>query len=278
MKRFLPLSLLALLLIAGVGCDSTEEDNIDGDASVTGTIVNSQTGQGLADALVTFARGDAEREDRTDSTGVFTIDGIATGSYRVTISAEGFIDQVIEDYEVGEGANEFPENLSVIAEAPPAGAYRIVLSWGDRPSDLDSHLTGPDGQGDRFHVYYSDQTFGEIANLDHDDTSSFGPETVTLTPTNDGTYRYSVHNYSEQDSTGSQGIAGEIEESIPALVQVYTEEGLFREYTAPDATPGDTWRVFELEVSGNDVDITDVNEYFDASSSSDTGVFRTPGK
>ena len=139
-------------------------------------------------------------------------------------------------------------------------------------------VLGPDDQGGRFHVYYSNKTFGNVANLDLDDVTSFGPETTTLTPEHDGVYRYSIHNYSQQDSTGSQGIAGEIEDSTPALVQVYTEDGLIEEYRAPDATPGNTWRVFEMEVSGNDVDITDVNEYVDAANSGDTGVFRTPGK
>ena len=125
MKRFLPLSLLALFLLVGVGCDSNDEDNIDGDASVTGMITESQTGNALVDALVTFARGDAERSALTDSTGTFTIDGIATGSYTVTISAEGYIDVVINDYEVDDGANTFPQ--TVVTEAPPAGAYRIEI-------------------------------------------------------------------------------------------------------------------------------------------------------
>jgi hypothetical protein len=278
MKRLLPLTLLALFLVAGVGCDSTEEDSIDGDSSVTGTIINSQTGGGLADALVTFSRGEASRDDVTDESGEFTIDGIATGPYTVTISAEGFIDRVINDYEVGEGMNEFPSNLAVVTEAPPAGAYRIVLSWGERPSDLDSHITGPDGQGGRFHVYYADQEFGDVADLDVDDVTSFGPETVTLTPSNDGLYRYSVFNFSNQGDDGSQGIAGEIEDSEPALVQVYTENELIREYTAPASTPGNTWRIFEMTVDGDDVSISDVNTYVDASGSGDIGVFRMPGK
>jgi uncharacterized protein YfaP (DUF2135 family) len=276
MKRLLSLTLLAVLLVAGVGCDSNEEENIDGDASVTGRIINSQTGDGLADALVAFARGGATREDRTDDDGEFTIDGIATGSYTVTISAEGFIDRVINDFEVGTGANEFPQGI-VITEAPPAGAYRIVLSWDEQPRDLDSHLTGPDGQGDRFHVYFSDRAFGDVANLDRDDVTSFGPETTTLTPEAAGLYRYSVHNFSTQSESGSEGIAGEIEDSSPALVQVYTEGELLREYTAPDATPGNTWRVFEMSVSGDGVSFNDVNEYVDANYS-DAGDFRMSGK
>lgn len=276
MKRFFPLTLLALFLLIGVGCDNNEEENIDGDSSVTGTIVDSQQGQPIADALVTISRGDASRDDRTDETGTFTIDGIATGSYTFTVTAEGLLNFVIEDFEVGEGMNTVPQ--IAVAEAPPAGAFRIVLSWGDSPRDLDSHLTGPDGNDGRFHVYYANREFGDVADLDRDDVTSFGPETITVTPETDGMYRYSVFNFTNQGEDGSQGIAGEIENSEPALVQVYNDQGLVREYRAPDATPGNTWRIFEMMVDGDNVSINDVNEYVDASGSGDIEVFRMPAK
>lgn len=276
MQRFFPLTLLALFLLVGIGCDNSEEANIDGDSSVTGTIVDSQEGQAIVDALVTVSRGEASRSDRTDETGTFTIDGIAEGSYTFRVTAEGLLDFVIEDFEVGEGMNTVPQ--ITVAEAPPAGAFRVVLSWGDNPSDLDSHLTGPDGNGDRFHVYFSNREFGDVADLDRDDVTSFGPETITLAPETDGMYRYSVFNYSNQGENGSQGIAGEIENSSPALVQVYNDQGLVREYRAPDAEPGNTWRVFEINVDGDNATINDVNEYVDASGSSDLEVFRMPAK
>lgn len=276
MQRYFPITLLALFLLVGVGCDNNEESNIDGDSSVTGTIVDSQQGEAIVDALVTVSRGEASRSDRTDENGEFAIDGIATGTYTFTVTAEGLLDFVIEGFEVDEGVNVVPQ--VTVTEAPPAGAFRIVLSWGQSPSDLDSHLTGPDGDGGRFHVYFSNRSFGEVADLDRDDVTSFGPETTTLTPETDGMYRYSVFNYSDQGDDGSQGIAGETENSSPALVQVYNDQGLVREYRAPEATPGNTWRVFEMNVSGDDVNITDVNEYVDAAGSSDIDVFRMPRK
>jgi hypothetical protein len=276
MQRLLPLTLLALFLLVGIGCDNNEETNIDGDSSVTGTIVDSQLGEPIVDALVSVSRGDASREDRTDETGTFTIDGIATGTYTFRVTSEDYLDFTIEDFEVGEGMNTVPQ--VVVTEAPPAGAFRIVLSWGDQPSDLDSHLTGPDGNDGRFHVYFANRAFGEVADLDRDDVTSFGPETITVTPEADGMYRYSVFNYSNQGENGSQGIAGEIENSTPALVQVYNDQGLVREYTAPESAPGNTWRVFEMNVSGDNANITDVNEYVDASGSGDIEVFRLPAK
>ncbi|MEP0547416.1 MAG: carboxypeptidase regulatory-like domain-containing protein [Rhodothermales bacterium] len=277
MQRLLSLSLLALLLIAGIGCDSAEDDDIDGDATITGVIVDSQEGDPIAGALVRFVRGSASAEATTDSTGTFTIDGIATGTYTVTIRANGFLDVVLTNVEITDGANTLPQTVATVA--PPAGAFRIVLSWGTQPRDLDSHLTGPDGEDGRFHVYYADEVFGTVANLDTDDTSGEGPETITVTPSNDGMYRYSVHNFSDQSVNGSQGIAGTLnDQDIPARVQVYNDQGLVREYRAPAATPGDTWRVFEMNAVNGNATITDVNTYVDANGSGDIEAFRMPAK
>lgn len=82
--------------------------------------------------------------------------------------------------------------------------FQATLEWGEAPSDLDSQFTGPCDPDDasctdRFHVYYGDQ--GSLAAapwafLDTDDTSSFGPEVVTMSRCFPGTYRYAVHNFS----------------------------------------------------------------------------------
>jgi hypothetical protein len=82
---------------------------------------------------------------------------------------------------------------------------KITLTWGEAPSDLDSHLYGPNGIVDgedqgRFHVYYGDREHllnGDTIYLDVDDTSSFGPEVISIPKfTVAGVYKYSVYNYS----------------------------------------------------------------------------------
>jgi hypothetical protein len=275
MKRLLPF-LCLFALVAFVGCDSNDDDddNLDGPATITGQITDSQLGEAIADATVIFSRGQAERSTTTDADGEFTIENIATGTLLMTVRATGYL-EFSEEIEVVDGVNEIPS--IPVAVAPPAGAYRIVLSWGQQPSDLDSHLTGPDGNNGRFHVYFGNRSFGEVADLDRDDVTSFGPETITVNPETDGMYRYSVHNYSNQSTTGSQGIAGTIENSIPARVQVYSSQALVREYRAPAATDGNTWRVFEMNVSGSNVTFTDRNTYVTASSAGDAGTFRGVG-
>jgi len=87
--------------------------------------------------------------------------------------------------------------------------YRVVLTWGDIPNDLDSHLFYyNEYDQELFHVYWASAIGyynGEIvASLDVDDTSSYGPETVTITfdasmVENGGEIRYCVHKITQEE-------------------------------------------------------------------------------
>ncbi|MCM1539156.1 MAG: hypothetical protein NC254_12265 [bacterium] len=121
------------------------------------------------------------------------------------------------------------------------GQLRIVLIWGELPWDLDSHLDCALLSGEGHHVFYADPTFyigGErIADLDLDDTSSYGPETTTIYRDDPGEYDFMVHNYS-----------GGEEMALPqsgACVQVYMGYSQVPSYVfyVPNA-PGYLWEVF----------------------------------
>jgi hypothetical protein len=143
-----------------------------------------------------------------------------------------------------------------------AGTAKIKLTWTANPSDLDSHLTGPNAANPttRFHVYYSSrgsQTAAPYAELDIDDVSGFGPEIITINRFTPGVYRYSVHHYS-----GSGTIA-----SSPARVEL-TLNGVTRVFVPPAVPAGTTlgansvWRVMELNVdTAGNVTVTPLNSY-----------------
>lgn len=146
---------------------------------------------------------------------------------------------------------------------------QLVLTWGARPSDLDSHLTGPQSSGARFHVYYGNK--GSIAaapwaELDTDDTSSYGPEVITLTRVQNGRYRYAIHNYSGQS-------AGAIEASGASVYVIVPRLGVVRRYTPPSVNPagGNVWRVMDLVVENGGVSrVEGLNDYVATTSSSGT--------
>lgn len=254
----------------------TNNATLLGTATISGLIIDSQTGEGLANATVsyTFSTGaQAELRAVTNTEGVFTIAQAPVGSFTGVVEAVGFFPRAIEDLTVTSGINEL-EPATCVAK-PAAGDIRIILTWGYSPDDLDSHLTGPDSAGGRFHIYFEDQEYnaGE-ANLDVDDITSYGPETVTIKNFNAGVYRYSVHNYTDQSQTGGAGIY-----QSPAIVEVYDANGLVQSFQAPAFTGiGNTWRVFEMTNTAGTVNITPVNTYIDAYDYWDSGYFKTEGK
>lgn len=87
-------------------------------------------------------------------------------------------------------------NLFNTLEYPTAlgaeGALRATLTWGSQP-DMDLHVFEPDGT----QIYYRNLR-GAIGTLDHDDTSSFGPENyvVSCDAVSEGQYRVGVNYYS----------------------------------------------------------------------------------
>lgn len=131
----------------------------------------------------------------SDSSGNFSIPMMRNGSAAV-IGQQGTLFTNTARIEAGSGDYTMSECL-VLAQAGEGGTLR--LTWGESPRDLDSHLFAPDGS----HVDFGNKgslLSAPYANLDVDDTSSFGPEVITLRRMMVGTYRYSVHNYSGQYS------------------------------------------------------------------------------
>ena len=265
------------LISVSVTQDIVQEIIIVGSAYVYGTIIDSQTGYGLSGVTIGFTTdntvtnpADAGLIVTTNYSGEYVISGAPVGTFRVIVEASGYFTRILDGVVLISGTNYMDDITSVVP--PSEGSLRIVLSWGYEPSDLDSHITGPDGFGDRFHVYYSnDYTNNYEVELDVDDIMSYGPETITINSFIDGMYRYSVHNYSDQSSAGCDGIY-----NSPARVEIYGSTGLINYFTAPSSVgaSGNTWRVFELNVTGSSYQVVPINEYVYASYSSDTGTFK----
>ena len=265
---------------------ATVDQTISGPATVRGSVVNALTGDVLPDATVEFVFQDAAGENptdapvevltQTDAEGAYGFSGAPFGTYVCIVTVPDQPPFIVRDV-VFEASGETDLGQGVVTPLPAAGEYRIVLTWGETPSDLDTHMTGPTGQDDeRFHIYYSSRSPSNAggSNLDVDDVTSFGPETLTLVPPADGVYRYSVFNYSDQSSSGADGIA-----TSEARVEVYDTAGLVRTYTPPAAAgdDGNTWRVFEMTIQDGTVAFTGSVPngigYVDAAGSSDIGSF-----
>jgi hypothetical protein len=123
---------------------------------------------------------------------------------------------------------------------------RVVLTWGQRPADLDLHTAYPGN-----HVYWQHKQ-GADANLDIDHTDSYGPETITLDHKHQGqTYVFAVHDFTDRDNPDTSALSGS-----QAKVFVYIGKSLVRTYTVPQHQPGNLWTVFRITGEG---EIQDIN-------------------
>ena len=91
--------------------------------------------------------------------------------------------------------------------------------------------------GNTQEIYYAKKTYVhngvEVVQLDHDDTNSYGPETVTLNEPEATEYAYYVYNFSRDGNlVGSD-----------AKVVVYSGNREIATFTAPTTGSGDYWDV-----------------------------------
>ncbi len=102
-------------------------------------------------------------------------------------------------------------------------------------------MTGPASANSRFHVWWLEPTdlLTPVTTMLDVDGASPGPETITFTPAAGATYRFSIHNYTNRDLSGSNGIA-----QSGIVVRVYSGNQLTRTITAPTGG-GTLWKVFE---------------------------------
>ncbi|ANY65940.1 hypothetical protein BBD42_05270 [Paenibacillus sp. BIHB 4019] len=153
--------------------------------------------------------------------------------------------------------NNQNENQTAIG-IPSENETRIVLTWGKDPADLDSHLIGPAVQGGIFHTWYADKAYyynnSKIADLDLDDTSSYGPETTTIRKDTNGTYTFYVHHYSGASTISASGAKIEVYRgSSPTPIKVYE--------VPTDRGNEIYWTVFTMTITDGQVTFTDVNAF-----------------
>jgi hypothetical protein len=244
-------------------------------STATIMVTNAYDGSPLANAVVNIGSASAT----TDSSGAAHFSNLVAGEANVSASLAG--------YTTGSRSATLSCSTPVslgLALSPASGGgaisfneARIILTWGQNPNDLDSHLTGPaagnNGTADdpnRFHIYFGHKQ-ADVANLDVDDTTSYGPETITIGPPSGsstprpGVYRYSVFHYSGSGNIATSG----------ASVSLNLANGQIREFTPPTDTTGlhggygDVWTVFELNVGADGtVTLLPINTYSTATSSS----------
>jgi len=177
------------------------------------------------------------RSGLTSATGNYSELGLIAGNYTIKLSKAGYSSSQFNLFVAGNTSNAGNSGLSPVLQA---GQMRIILRWGLNPPDLDSHLVKYNAAGvQQYHIFYAAKTGLGGDNLNLDDTTSYGPETVTI-QTVDPTarYVYAVHNY-------SGAAAGTITGGSNANINV-SQGASSQLLNAPTTGAGPWWKVFEI--------------------------------
>ncbi len=181
----------------------------------------------------------------TDVNGNFVITGLTNAYYHVTASKAG--------YETFTYTMTTTVGLSILmCLTLAAGEARMTLTWGVSPMDLDLHLAGQEIGPTPYHCYYDNSIVAGQAELDIDDTTSYGPETISIFIFNPGTYRIFVHDFTNR-ALSSSSVLGR----SGAVVTLYIAGGTGTSYAVPEL-PGTLWEIATITVEG--ATVTVVNE------------------
>jgi hypothetical protein len=227
-----------------------------GNGTISGRVINAFDASGVSGATLSLrsginaTTGTVLKTATTSSTGAYSF-AVPSGNYTLETSVTGYAKTYVNVVSVG--GNTIDNQNVNITPTLRTDEIRIVLTWGATPRDLDSHLTGPLASGNNFHMYYGSKSpTGSSAKLDVDDTTSYGPETTTISTLRSGTYSYYIHNF----SGGTSGLR-----NSGAKVVVYGATGgitsKIAEYNVPTTADGLYWKVFTI--NGSTGAITTVN-------------------
>jgi len=234
-----------------------------GTGTVTGQVVNAQTGDPLSGVTITVQG--TSISTTSSATGSFTLMGVPAGTPVLVAVLDGFVETTQPVILVPNATTE--TSIGMLALGAGGDNIAAVLAWGETPFDLDLHMSGPDGAGGVFHAYFSNKTPVEHVFLDLDDTISFGPETMTVSPASGGSYvtgEYSVwvHNFS---STPEFDVSG----ATVTLFVGGVQRAQYRVSNASGDGSKDIWLVVRFTVNA-DGSVTSINQQqtFDDGSSS----------
>ena len=218
------------------------------------TLINAASGQPLEGVQVDIIKinsGETVAQGLTDETGYFA-EKLDYGKYKAKFSKKNFI-PAAQLFEMD--LTELPVSMN-FGLSPQIDKFRIVLTWGPYPEDLDAHLAGPSPDGGNFHIWWNNKTLiGGKNFLDIDDKNSYGPETITIYKPAMGEYTYAVHDYTNRFNHKRRDLS-----FSGARVDVYGNGMLQASFAVPYDKEGNVWEVFKIT---NSHQIVPLNAMYD---------------
>ncbi len=237
--------------------------------TLEGRVKDATTEMPIRDAIVqlfsakTSSVGDLVDSTVTDKNGSFSLNS-EEGHYKLVVSADGFTRYTMDVYN-SSALGLVAVNMSPKSDSSKDGKddkgdsddesdcsvnfddlkeLRIVLSWGAEPLDLDAHLNIPIDKG-RKQIYFGNRTEDE-ANLESDESSGYGPESIIVKTVNDGVTQYFVNDFTNGHDSEDTKLA-----ASGARVDIYVNDKLLTTIEVPKDGVGNCWHVFDIDTRTN---------------------------
>lgn len=257
-----------------------------GKGSIEGRVTDAANGEAVPEGITirlyegeNNTLGTPIAETTTGENGQYKFENVAPGYYTLQFVDLRKTEEAL--YVIASKGAIVEENATVtinqiISKRIDDGQVRFVLHWADEDendtvaSDLDSHLVGPGASGDeKFHVYFGDrnypaadsdeESYEKYVDLDVDDTSYMGPETITIYKNVNGIYHYYVHNFTDSSADSYYNHQTRLATSKP-YVEVIRGNVRIAEFNLAETAQGNVWDVCTYDsVTGA---VTDINKTY----------------
>ena len=241
-----------------------------GKGSIEGRVTDAANGEAVPEGItIRLYEGENNTwgtpiaETTTGENGQYKFENVAPGYYTLQFVDLRKTEEAL--YVIASKGAIVEENATVtinqiISKRIDDGQVRFVLHWADADkendtvaSDLDSHLVGPGASGDeKFHVYFEhenysaadsdEESYEKYVDLDVDDTSYMGPETITIYKNVNGIYHYYVHNFTDSSADSYYNHQTRLATSKP-YVEVIRGNVRIAEFNLAETAQGNVWDV-----------------------------------
>jgi len=214
---------------------------------ITGIFIDATTGKTVPATLfsstqATFTSNETGQVyQATISPNMSYTNTIPSGTYTMTTNIAGYITATTP---ITVGTGSVTQNVVI---SPVVQGSRIVLTWGNMPTDMDLYCQDTVTN----EVIFFRNKVVDVGKFDVDDTNSFGPETITLTDAATHKYKILVKNYSKEVPLSASG----------AKVEVYAGNALIASIEVPTGSGANiAWEVLEYDSANRSV--TTTNRFF----------------
>ncbi len=174
----------------------------------------------------------------TDAEGKIRFEKKQDGIYPIKFEKKGFIS---EDFKLEINAGKIRDNDFIVSPALNKNELRIVLTWNEKPADLDAHFVKDGG----YRVSSKDLEVSpdSLVMLEFESNVGYGPESIIIHNMDSvGKATFVVNDYSHKDDKNSTALS-----KSNARIKVYKYKKLEYSWNPSKKQTGNVWMVFTIK-------------------------------